>query len=125
MTIIDSAYDLALRHLHKIKNADPGIVIMYEEDGLADHAPNSDVNAAKDAIKQAIIDTGMSAADEGESSVLFTGRALNATRALDAVFALQWARHRNGAQDVGTLYYVYPKGANNVEFCPIYLIFGA
>jgi hypothetical protein len=128
MTVIgeqSTMTELALKHLPNIKDSDPGIVIEYNRIGLAQHDPNGDADAASEVIKNTIVDAGMNAAEDGESCSLFTGRALAATAALDAVFGLHWARHQNGIEDVGKLYYVFPKGANNVEFCPIHHIFGA
>ena len=66
----------------------------------------------------------MEAAVEGASFVLFHGKAINSNRAADAVFRLVWARHQENLPDVGTWYNVYPKGAQNVEYCPLEHIFG-
>ena len=111
--------NLARRHLGKIRHSDPGIALIYDLDGLTQHAPNNDPDEGIELIKEAIVGAGMQAAEEGENAQLFTGNAISAVRALDAVFHLQWVHHNVAMPDVGRFFYVFPKGAQNVEFVPI------
>ena len=116
---------MVLSHRRKLNPVDPGICIVYDAGGLIQHAPNFDADAGMNEIKNAVIDAGMVAAEEGESTALFTGAIGNAMLALDAIFALDWVRHDPTMDDVGVLYLVSPKGANNVEYSPLRHIFGA
>ena len=96
-------------------------MIIFDRDGLIEHAANNDAEGAIDDLRDAIENVGMNLAEEKSSALLFTGSAANAGRAHDAVLR---ARHDANMRDIGTFYYVYPKGAQNVEFVPLRAIFG-
>lgn len=68
----------------------------------------------------------MVAADQppsGASTSFFSGTIDQHHAALSALVALQWTRHVQGAPDVGTLFTVSPRGANNVTFTLASFIF--
>ena len=115
----------AIANRKKLTPVDPGIAISFNDQGLQAHHPNNDANAARLEIAESIVGTGMEAADDGESTEFFTGRAAQALAAQDAVHALQWTHHQDQVPDIGEFYFVYPKGANNVEFAQSKLMFNA
>lgn len=103
----------------KIGHSDPGIAIAYNEAGLRAHHPARDADQARADIQDAIVAAGMVPAagfNDAASNALFTGRPVASMAAQDAVNALVWTRHRAGVPDVGEFFFVFPRGANNVEF---------
>ena len=111
--------------MRKVTDTDPGIAIVYSETGLAQHHPAHDAQAARLAIQNAVLNAGMSAADEGDSDALFNGNNQQCFRAHLAVHNLNWARRQNGLEDVGTFYFVFPKGTKDVEYVKDAVIFNS
>ncbi len=109
--------EVARSNLNKIRHGDPGIALVFNDTGLAAHSPiPGNVQVAKDMIKETLIAVGMVPANDGNEEALYTGKNARAIAGQDAVFHLGWVQHQEGLPDVGSFYFVFPKGANNVEF---------
>jgi hypothetical protein len=96
---------------------------VFSEEGLRQHHPSNDAAAARREISQAIVKAGMQAADEGKSSEFFTGRLAKGLAAQDALRGIGWIHHQPQMPDAGTFYFVFPRGAKNVEFVASRLVF--
>lgn len=119
----------------KISEEDPGVVVMWNEAGVAAHAAQVGMNppVLQQAVAAAIIGAGMTAAEEhrvaGASRSLFSGSMAAVMRAMDAVSAIAAARHwppvagqQGIIPDVGTFYVVTPL-RGGLDYAPAYHMF--
>ena len=106
---------------------DPGLAILWNEAGLTQPIRGqASAGAAKAAVNAVITAAGMANVNDGMGGMcdsLWAGSMDQLLRAQDAVNRLQWTHRMVGIPDVGQLFVVTARGANNVAFSPSLLYF--